>query len=223
MYHLAKNCSFIALTAAALLLTAWAGTAVAQDSNESVAEAAKKAREHKKESKPVRTFTNDDLPKAPESQAAPQPASGTDGSVSGSAADAAGKKDQAATGKDQKDEQKTDKKSETENLDTKKSEAEAELESAKKDLKQAAGELDVMKRKLALDSDSYYAKTDFASDTDGKAALDAEGQQITDKKDAVEKLKARVAELQAKLDELTGAPAPAPDQNPDQGKTPPRS
>jgi hypothetical protein len=61
-----------------------------------------------------------------------------------------------------------------------------------------------------LDSDSYYSKTDFASDKEGQANLDAEAQQISDKKQAVDELKARVAELQALVGDTTEN---APDQS----------
>src|ERR1700751_5010856 len=58
-----------ALATAGLLLTGLCATARAQsqgDSTPSVAEAARKAREVKKENaKPARTITNDDLPKGP--------------------------------------------------------------------------------------------------------------------------------------------------------------
>ena len=83
----------------------------------------------------------------------------------------------------------------------KKAENVAKLEHAKKELAQAQGELDVMQRKAVLDSDSFYSKTGFASDKDGKAALDSEAQQINDKKQAIEALKAKIAELQALVDE----------------------
>jgi multidrug resistance efflux pump len=85
------------------------------------------------------------------------------------------------------------------------------LEHAKKELAQAEHELDVTQRKAALDSDAYYSKPDFANDKDGKANLDAEAQQISEKKQAVETLKARVAELQALVGE---APSLEPDKNP---------
>jgi len=78
-------------------------------------------------------------------------------------------------------------------------------------LAQAEHELDVIERKLALDSDAYYSKPDFASDKEGKESLDAEQQQINDKKQAVDRLKARVAELEA----LVGEPdSSEPDKNP---------
>jgi len=73
----------------------------------------------------------------------------------------------------------------------------------KKQLAQLLSELDIMERKAVLDSDSYYSKTDYASDKEGKANLDAEAQQISDKKQSVDELKARVAELQDMVGDST--------------------
>jgi hypothetical protein len=94
----------------------------------------------------------------------------------------------------------------------KKAENAAALERAKKQLALAEKELDVMQRKFALDSDSFYSKGDFASDKEGQAALDAEAQQMNDKKNAVEAQKAHVAELQALVGEQEN---PEPEKKPD--------
>src|SRR6266436_1345893 len=187
--------------AACMLLTGLSNTTCAQsqaDSAPSVAEAARRAREKKKENaKPVRTLTNDDLPAAPAGDAA----AGT--------AVAKGE-DSAAPGTNESD-GKPAAAVNNEQAKQKKAENAAVLERAKKQLATALSELDVMQRKARLDSDSYYSETDYESDKDGKANLDAEAQQISDKKQAVEELKARVAELQALVGE---APSLEPDKNP---------
>jgi hypothetical protein len=200
-----------ALATASLLLTAWCGTARAQsqgDSTPSVAEAARKARESKKENaKPARTITNDDLPNGPAGDVAngavlPTPAANGDEAATPAANEGGEKKPAAAD-----DEQA--KKKNAENA--------AALERAKKQLATALSELDIMQRKLALDSDSYYSKTDYASDKDGKANLDAETQEINEKKQAVEELKAKVAELQALVGEAVenqSDKSDKPDKNP---------
>jgi hypothetical protein len=180
-----------AFAAACLLLTSLCSAirAQSQDSVPSVAEAARRAREKKKENaKPVRTLTNDDLPAAPAGDAAngavsPTPAMNGDQAVTQTANEGGEKKPTAAANDEQ--------------AKQKQAENAAALERAKKQLATALSELDIMQRKAALDSDSYYSKTDFESDKEGKANLDAEAQQISDKKQAVEELKARVAELQA--------------------------
>jgi hypothetical protein len=197
------------LATASLLLTAWCGTTRAQsqgDSTPSVAEAARKARELKKENaKPARTITNDDLPKGPAGDVAngavlPTPAANGDEAATPTANEGGEKKPAAAAD----DEQAKQNKAETA----------AALERAKKQLATVLSELDIMQRKLALDSDSYYSKTDYASDKDGKANLDAETQGINEKKQAVEELKAKVAELQALVGEPVENQSDKSDKNP---------
>lgn len=186
-----------------LFLTGLSGAALAQsqdDSAPSVAEAARRTREQKKTAaKPVRTVTNDDLPAAPVSganaaEAQVNPRKAEENAAPTNDANQA----QTAPVNDEKTGEKN-------------AENAAALEHAKKELAQAEHELDVTQRKAALDSDAYYSKPDFANDKDGKANLDAEAQQISEKKEAVETLKARVAELQALVGE---APSLEPDKNP---------
>jgi hypothetical protein len=186
-----------------VFLTGLSGAALAQSQNDSapsVAEAARRAREQKKTAaKPVRTLTNDDLPAAPVSGAnAAEAQVNTAKAEDNAAATSDTNQAQAAPVNDEKTKEKN-------------AENAAALEHAKKELAQAEHELDVTQRKAALDSDAYYSKPDFANDKDGKANLDAEAQQISDKKQAVEALKARVAELQALVGE---APSLEPDKNP---------
>ena len=194
---------FVTFLIACVLLNGLSGAALAQSqdgSSPSVAEAARRARERKKTAaKPVRTLTNDDLPAAPVSganaaEAQVNPAKAEDNAAATRDANQA----QTAPVNDEKTGEKN-------------AENAAALEHAKKELAQAEHELDVTQRKAALDSDAYYSKPDFANDKDGKANLDAEAQQISDKKQAVETLKARVAELQALVGE---APSLEPDKNP---------
>src|SRR5438128_3098214 len=194
---------FVTFSIACVLLTGLSGATLAQsqgDSAPSIAHVSRRARERKKTAaKPVRTITNDDMPSAPVSvansaEAQVNPAKAEDNAAATSDANQA----QTAPVNDEKTGEKN-------------AENAAALERAKKELAQAEHELDVAQRKAALDSDAYYSKPDFANDKDGKANLDAEAQQISDKKQAVETLKARVAELQALVGE---APSLEPDKNP---------
>jgi hypothetical protein len=209
--------SVMALATAGLLLTGLCGTARAQsqgDSAPSVAEAARKARELKKENaKPARTITNDDLPSGPAGDVAngavsPAPAANGDETATPTA-NQGGEKKPAVAANDDHDQAKQ------------KAESAAALERAKKQLATALSELDIMQRKLVLDNDSYYSKTDFASDKDGKANLDAEAQQINEKKQAVEELKAKVAELQALVGESAENQSDQSDQSDKSDKNPP--
>ena len=204
------------LAAACLLLTGLCNTTCAQsqsDSAPSVAEAARRAREKKKENaKPVRTLTNDDLPAAPAGDVAtgtatlPPAAKGEDAVAP--AANDDGEKKPPASANDEKVKQRKEYNS-------------AALERAKKQLAQLLSELDIMERKAVLDSDSYYTKTDYASDKQGKANLDAEAQQISDKKQAADELKARVAELQAMLGDSTENESDKTDNSDKTEKNPP--
>lgn len=212
MFKPRHHYSLAALAAAVLLLTGLAGAAaLAQsqdDSAQSVAEAARRAREKKRSAeKPVKTLTNDDLPPAP--AAAPSEASApanpakTDENGAAATPAAAAKPTDAASLEKAKLEYAA-------NV--------AALERAKKSLTQFESELDVMQRKAKLDSDAYYSKPDFSSDPDGKAKLDAETQDIATKQQDIETLKARIAELQAAVD--AGAP-PTTDSKPQSEEKPP--
>lgn len=72
----------------------------------------------------------------------------------------------------------------------------AELARLKLRLVDEEKDLDLAKRMLALDQDAYLSKPDYANDTAGKAKLDDEKQGIDDKQQEVEKLKTRVTALE---------------------------
>ena len=58
--------------------------------------------------------------------------------------------------------------------------------------------LDLLKRKLALDSDAFYSNPDHARDTGGKAKLDDLQNSIDEKQVSVEDLKNKLADLMQK-------------------------
>jgi hypothetical protein len=72
----------------------------------------------------------------------------------------------------------------------------ADIAKVKLQIKQGEKDLDVLQRQLALDRDSYLSKPDYAHDTAGKSNLDNEKQQINDRQEAVERLKIRLAALE---------------------------
>lgn len=96
-----------------------------------------------------------------------------------------------------------------------------EIARVKEQIAQTEKELDLAKRELALDSNAYYAKTDFANDKAGKAKLDTEQQQIGDKQQGLETLKTRLAALE-ELEKTTRKAKPAA-SDADQNGTPPSS
>ena len=206
-----KNlCPVFVFAAACMLLTGLSSATWAQSQSDpapSVAEAARRAREKKKENaKPVRTLTNDDLPAAPAGDAVTGTATPTP-AAKGDANDDGEKKPPAAPN--------------DEIAKQRKAYNAAALERAKKQLAQLLSELDIMERKAVLDSDSYYSKTDYASDKEGKANLDAEAQQISDKKQSVDELKARVAELQDMVGDSTENESDKTDKSDKTEKNPP--
>ena len=93
-----------------------------------------------------------------------------------------------------------------------KKEQSAEAAKAKEMLVQLQSELDVLKRELALDSDSYYSNPDYSHDADGKTKLDELQRMIGDKQVSLEELKKQVAELllKAGISPDTGKPIEPP-------------
>lgn len=183
-------------------------SAQSQSDNTSVADAARRAREQKKNAaKPVRTLTNDDLP-APNNAVPPATATARVGEAASS--DQA--KPEADTAAPTKAAAPAEPAGQAEDSSKKHARIEAALKQAKADLTQAQSELDVLQRKAVLDSDAYYSKTDYARDTEGKARLDADAQQVNDKKSQIDDLKAKVAALQAELGEAAEADKPAQPQ-----------
>jgi hypothetical protein len=171
----------IAAVVAAVLLPL--GFSQSQDS-QSVAEAARKAREKKKDAaKPAKVITEetldvkkgdvqnavaeeDKVPGAPDAKAQPANSSAIPGATNSTA--------QAA--KDEK--------------------LKKELTAAKEQLKQALMDLDLLQRENRLDQDAYYSEPNYGGDAAGKQKLDDEQQQISSKRDEVERLKTKVADLQ---------------------------
>lgn len=175
-----------------------------QDSQtQSVAEAARKAREQKKASaKPVPVITEDNLkPPTPaekaveaaaDAQAAANPAAPADAAKPGPKSDAA------------QNAQKADD-------EAKKKKAKAELDGLKEQLAGAKKSLDLLQRELALDQDTFLSNPYHDRDTAGQAKLDGIKQQISDKQQQVDVLKTRIAALVELLGtEATTTPATSP-------------
>jgi len=189
--------------------------AQSQTDSTSVAEAAKRTREQKKNAKPVRTLTNDDLPSAPGTAA-----TATDQAKSTAVVEDADKSQQATVapdgaaatpgGKPAAGAAATPADAEAAR---KRAAIEEVLKRTKEELKESQSVLDILQRKTALDSDAYYSRTNYAQDTQGKELLDADAQNVNEKKSQVDELKAKVAELQAEVGEAAAEPAtPAPPQ-----------
>jgi uncharacterized coiled-coil protein SlyX len=86
-------------------------------------------------------------------------------------------------------------------------EATAEMNALKDQLLEAQKVLEVSQRAFALDSDTYYSKTNFAEDKAGKARLDAMQANIVAQQAAIAALKAKLAALEDKLRALPATSA----------------
>jgi len=94
----------------------------------------------------------------------------------------------------------------------------AKLARLKEQVADAEKDLDLAKRGLALDQDSFQSNPDYSHDAAGKAKLQDEKQQIDDKQQELDRLKAKLAELEEQKSHRRGARARA---TPPQTETPP--
>jgi hypothetical protein len=165
-----------------------AAFAQSQDS-QSVAEAARRAREQKKTAaKPARVVTDDDVkPASPASSESTPAASAQAPSAANSPAA------QSSAGSSGAQEPKDEKSSK-------------EIADLKEEIKQALNDLDVLQRQLSLEQDNYFSQPDYTQDTAGKTKVDGIKQQANDKQQELDRLKARLAELQPSKTGSTTAP-----------------
>jgi hypothetical protein len=78
-------------------------------------------------------------------------------------------------------------------------EIQADLAAARTQLQTAKADLDVAQRKSNLDSQTYYSKPNYAADKDGAANIDAEKAEVEAKQQQVADAQMRVDQLEAKL------------------------
>ena len=200
------------------LLFSVAGLPAQSQSNqkESLGEAARKARQQKKPAaKPAKVLTDDDLamhkaaPAGQPAQAAAAPAQAEapapeaqgqaapeESAPSETPAPQAGEPEQRAAGLD------------------------ADVKAAKQQLAEAERELNLLQREFDLRRDQYYSNPDFKSDKRGKVELDSLQQQVSVRQQEVERLKQRVASLEAERKSLPAAPPPP---SPEKPAEPPQS
>jgi hypothetical protein len=75
-------------------------------------------------------------------------------------------------------------------------EQDAEIARLKLQITEAERDLDLVRRQLTLDQDTYLANPDYAHDVAGKAKLGTEKQRIDDKQQEIDRLKPRLAALE---------------------------
>jgi DNA repair exonuclease SbcCD ATPase subunit len=214
-----SRCIFLRLALAALIAAAvipLSARAQSQDSQtQSVADAARRAREQKKagEKQPSPVITNDTLkPAAPATQAADAPAPTPAAAQSPDAAPVSSP--EPATGSASAPDAKAAPTSASTGGDAgQKAQDSPELAALKQQLAEAQKNFDFLQRELALEQDNVYSKPNSASDTAGKAKLDDLKQQLGDKQQSLEALKARLASLLGSAGSAAPATSPAPPQS----------
>ena len=86
--------------------------------------------------------------------------------------------------------------------------ARKERAALKEKIKEALSDLDLLQREYQLDQDSVYSSPDYAKNTAGKQKLDGLKQQISDKQQELEQLKAKLAALPAAQESPETTPKP---------------
>jgi hypothetical protein len=178
------------------------------DQEQSVAEAARKAREQKKTpAKPSEVITNDTLkPATPatvqNATAATERMPGTEATAN---SEATAKSDATAAGSSTADETKKGQPAKAPS-EEEIAEKKAKIEALKQEIADRAQEVDVQQRALALANESYYSRPDFSKDPDGKAKLDAMQSDVAQKKDQLAQLKAKLKELAPDADQKPASP-----------------
>jgi hypothetical protein len=202
---------WLPITAVAQSQDAQSQQSGSQDS--SVADAARRSREKKKNpAKSAKVITDDDLDKrnfppgneglnvgsAPKLETEPPSAQAVAAAEAADSSTEQGAKDAAAQ--------------------------DAQLARLKEQVADAEKDLDLDKRGLALDQDSFQSNPDYAHDLAGKAKLQDEKQQIADKQQEVERLKAKLAGLEELKSHRKGSRTQtAPTQTETPPTTPPQS
>jgi hypothetical protein len=205
--HISLRLALAALIAATgLPLSARAQSQDTQ--NQSVADAARRAREQKKaaDKQPSPVITNDTL-----KPVAPAPAPSADAATAPSAQPAADASNAPATSAAPVAADKSAPGSPAAD-GAQKSKDSPEVAAQKQQLADAQKELDLLQRELSLEQDNVYSKPNSASDTAGKAKLDDLIQQLAGKQQSVDALKARLEALLGSAAAAAPAKPPTPPQ-----------
>jgi len=174
-----------------------APASLAQNDQPSVAEAARKARQQKKSEKPIPVITNDTLE---------PPTAGKPEVTTPTATEPAMPGETASTSETPAPDAKAAA-APAENANKKEEEQKA-LEALKQQIREMKKEVDLAQRALALANEGYYSQPDFAKDTDGKAKLDAMMNELTQKKDELTQLLAKLPAGESADEPKQPAPQP---------------
>jgi hypothetical protein len=166
--------------------------ATAHEQEDSLAQAARRAREEKKqEPKAAKVWTNDNIPTKPSNLSVVRETGSAESSAT--AASAETKTDQGAGAAVDNG---------SESIEERKAALQKDLDAAKEQLKSVRTDFDILSRKHVLDQQMYYSKPEYSSDTQGAAMLKDEETEMASKKQDVDAAQKKVDDLTAKLKEL---------------------
>jgi hypothetical protein len=165
----------------------------------SVADAARRAREQKSSAaKPAKIITDDTLaPGGTTNTTGGVSTVGTSSNATGDASASGAPQAAAPTGNDSANASGVTNRQEAEKEAAKDPEKNPQVIALKEELAKLQEEVDLEKRDLSLESDSYYSKPDYVHDKDGKTKLDGLADGVKVKQEDLEKLKAKLMEALA--------------------------
>ena len=181
----------LVLPAGAVYAQSAAPSSAGQSTSDPLAAAAKRAQDSKKDpSKTARVWDNDNIPKAGHaiSVIGQKDEAEADGTVDPAAA-AAPANGPAAAGAN----------GAPENAGKGGGHLHAQIDAAKEKLASLRTDLELMQRTLVLDSQMYYGKPDYSSDTEGARKLQDEQAQIAAKQQSIEDVEKQIADLESQL------------------------
>ncbi len=177
--------------------------APAPAASDSLAAAAKAAREAKKDqAKPARVWNDDTIPKSNDAISvvgqtpgddSANASAGTGDAVNAAASGSAGAGGDAAAVRGA---------------------LEASIQNAKEKLATIKVDLDLLQRTYTLDSQMYYIKPDYASDTAGAAKLQDEQDRIAAKQQEMDEEQKMIDQMEADLAKIPAAATPPANDNP---------
>jgi hypothetical protein len=169
---------------------------------DSLAAAAKAAREARKDQpKPARVWNDDTIPK---SNGAISVVGQTPADDSANAAGATGDAANAAAGADASAGAGAGAAAGAGNRNA----LETSIQNAKDKLATIKVDLDLLQRTYTLDSQMYYIKPDYASDTEGATKLKDEQDQIASKQQEMDEQQKKIDDMEAELSKLPAASTP---------------
>lgn len=174
-----------------------------QKQGDSLAAAARRAREQKKDAaKTTKVWDNENIPSKPDGISVIGESGSGSGNAEQNATPAATTSNAPIAAKDSAAEARD------------KAALTAALADAKEHLASLTTDLDILTRKYGLDQQMFYGKPDYASDRDGAAKLKAEEDDMAAKKEEIEAAQKKIDELSAKLNQSTSSSDTKPGSNP---------